>query len=347
MTVIEQRDPNAVYHKFTIAQLKELTPNYSWTDYFQHVGRSNMGDVNVGQPEFLKEVNKLLTEAPLADWKTYYRWHLLSHAANALPQKFVDENFNFNGRVLTGTKENLERWKRCVSGTDSRLGEALGKVYVENTFTPEAKKHAMEMVQNLIAVLRDDLSTLSWMSDATRKLAIVKLDAYTKKIGYPDRWLDYSSLDIDRKSFLGNAIRASQFEFKRDMNKIGQPVDRLEWGMSPPTVNAYYNPLLNEIVFPAGILQPPFYDPKADDAINYGGMGAVIGHEMTHGFDDEGSQFDAEGNLKDWWTADDKKNFESRALCVEKQFDSFVVKGDMHMKKGSRLSAKVLPISAV
>jgi putative endopeptidase len=204
-------------------------------------------------------------------------------------------------------------------------------VYVENTFTPEAKKHAMEMVQNLMSALRSDISTLSWMSDATRKQAIIKLDAFLKKIGYPDKWIDYSALSVDRSSYLNNNFKATEFEFNRQMNKIGKPVDRTDWGMTPPTVNAYYNPTLNEIVFPAGILQPPFYDPKADDAINYGGMGAVIGHEMTHGFDDQGSQFDADGNLKDWWTPEDKKNFDARADCVVKQFDSFVVDGKLHM----------------
>jgi putative endopeptidase len=254
----------------------------------------------------------------------------LHSAAAQLPEKFVDENFDFYGRTLTGTTEMRPRWRRCVDATDSQLGEALGQYYVQRNFPPEAKAKALVMVKGLIAALRDDLSTLDWMSPETRKQAIVKLDAMNLKIGYPDKWRDYSAYKVDRGPYVLNSSRGESFEFARDVAKIGKPVDRTEWDMSPPTVNAYYSSTMNEIVFPAGILQPPFFDPKADDAINYGGMGAVIGHEMTHGFDDQGSKFDAKGTLKDWWTPEDKKNFEQRGDCIAKQFDGFEVEPGVH-----------------
>lgn len=330
MTRVEQRDPNAIYHKMNSAQLKELAPNFSWEGYAQNIGLSSLGDVNVGQPEFFRALNGLLTTVSLDDWKTYLRWHLLNSMASALSQNFVDEDFRFNGTVLTGTKENLPRWKRCVATTDRELGEALGQVFVEKTFSPEAKERAREMVKNLEEALREDISTLDWMSEATKEQAQKKLAAFINKIGYPDKWRDYSRLQIARESYVENLSKSNEFEFARDLGKIGKPVDRTEWGMSPPTVNAYYNPLMNEIVFPAGILQPPFFDPNADDAINYGGMGAVIGHEISHGFDDEGRRFDAAGNLSEWWTSDDLKKFTARADCVIKQFDSYVVEGDIH-----------------
>jgi predicted metalloendopeptidase len=242
----------------------------------------------------------------------------------------VEEEFDFRGRILTGAKQILPRWKRCVQSTDRNLGEALGQLYVQKYFPPEAKARALEMVHNLIAALRDDLQTLPWMGPETRAQAAAKLEAFAVKIGYPDKWRDYSALKIDRAGYLQNFERAAEFELQRRLNKIGKPVDRTEWGMSPPTVNAYNNSSMNEIVFPAGIMQPPFYDPKADDAVNYGGMGAVIGHEITHGFDDQGSQFDAKGNLKNWWSPDDLKNFKERAQCVSDQFDAYVVDGDLH-----------------
>jgi len=331
-TAIQRRDPNSQYHMYSQAQLSDLTKNINWTEYFKDIHHPQTGSINVGQPDFFKNLDSYLTSIPLADWKAYLRWHLIDAAAGALPEKFEAEDFNFKGKVLSGTTEELPRWKRCVGTTDRRLGEALGKEYVENTFTPETKAHAKQMVENLIAALKEDLSTLSWMSDATRKNAIIKLEAFTKKIGYPDKWRDYSALNVDRGPFIDDILRSSQFDFNRNLSEIGKPVDKTQWGMTPPTVNAYYSPQRNEIVFPAGILQPPFYDPKADDAVNYGGMGAVIGHEMTHGFDDQGSQFDAEGNLKNWWTPEDKKNFDARAKCVETQFDSFVVNGNLHEK---------------
>ena len=330
LTRVERRDPEKTYHKMNRSELRGLTPKWSWEDYFQQIGYTNIDSVDVSAPKFFETVSQALQDTPLETWKTYLRWHLVNSSAPFLSDAFVDENFNFNGRVLQGTKELLPRWKRCVSATDRQLGEALGQIYAQKYFPPEAKARALEMVNHLIDALRDDLQTLPWMGPATRKQALVKLAAFTRKIGYPDKWRDYSAYAVDRGPYALNQMRGSQFEFKRDLDKIGKPVDRTEWGMTPPTVNAYYDPEMNEIVFPAGILQPPFFDPNADDASNYGAMGAVIGHEMTHGFDDEGRKFDAQGNLRDWWTPEDEKNFNARAACVEKQFDSYIVQDDIH-----------------
>ena len=336
MNRVDRRDPDKTYHKMSRDELKALTPNLSWDSYFTEVGHPGIATVDVAQPDFFKGLSADLGEVSLEDWKTYLRWHLIDAAAPALSQPFVDENFNFQGRVLQGTQEILPRWKRCVRATDHELGEALGQVYVEQYFPPEAKARALEMVDNLTAALREDLQTLPWMGEATRQQALTKLNAFTRKIGYPDKWRDYSAYHVDRGPYVLNLLRGAEFESKRDLNKIGKPVDRTEWGMTPPTVNAYYDPLLNEIVFPAGILQPPFFDPKADDASNYGAMGAVIGHEMTHGFDDQGRKFDAHGNLRDWWTAEDAKNYNARAECVEKQFDGYEV------QKGLRENGKLV-----
>jgi putative endopeptidase len=275
-------------------------------------------------------MNQELSSVPLDDWKVYLRWHLLHASAPGLPEKFVMENFDFYDRKLNGTKEIQPRWKRCVQSTDRNLGEALGAVYVDKYFSPAAKAHAKEMVNNLIAALREDMPTLSWMSPETKKMALAKLEAFTVKIGYPDKWRDYSKLKIDRESYADNVIRSFEFEYARQLAKIGKPLDRTEWVMTPPTVNAYYNSGMNEIVFPAGILQPPFYSPTADDAVNYGGMGAVIGHEISHGFDDQGSKFDGQGNLHEWWTPEDRKNFTERGDCVVNQFNSYEVEPGLH-----------------
>ena len=321
----QTRNPDNIYHKMTVAQLKELAPNFNWDSYLKNIGLPNVTDVNVGQPDFVKALNSQLVDTPLNDWKVYLRWHLLNASARALPKKFVDEDFDFNSRVLTGTKEQLPRWKRCVAATDNSLGEALGQVYVQKHFSSEGKARAKQMVENLISALREDLATLSWMDDTTRKRATAKLEAFNRKIGYPDQWRDYSALQVTRKSYLENLAAAQRFEANRQLGKIGKPVNRGEWGMTPPTVNAYYNPSMNEIVFPAGILQPPFYDPNADDAINYGGIGGVIGHEMSHGFDDSGAKFDAEGNLANWWSEADLKSFKERSQCVVDQFNGYEV----------------------
>jgi predicted metalloendopeptidase len=330
LTRVELRDPEKLYHRMTVAQLKDLGSTYDWPVYMQRLGVSQQAPVNVATPEFFKAMDQQLTAVQLSDWQTYLRWHLINNAASALSANFVDEDFNFKGKVLQGAKENLPRWKRCVAATDRALGEALGEVYVKKAFPPAAKARALDMVRHLEAALKSDITTLSWMGDATRKQAIVKLDAFMNKIGYPDKWRDYSSLSVDRESYIANRLRAGAFNERRDLNKIGRPVDRSEWGMTPPTVNAYYNPQNNEIVFPAGILQPPYFDPAADDAYNYGGMGSVIGHEMTHGFDDQGRQFDSSGNLTNWWTDVDLKSFNERAQCVIDQFNGFEVESGLH-----------------
>jgi putative endopeptidase len=330
LTRVQRRDPKALYHKHSPAQLKELTPELSWDSYFRAVGVPSQAEINVSQPVFFKEVNRQLTATSLEDWMVYLRWHVLHNRAAELPEVFVQENFNFYGKQLSGAKEIQPRWKRCVQSVNGNLGEALGEVYVNKYFPPAAKAQAREMVRNLMAALHDDLPTLSWMGPETKKASTEKLDAFMVKIGYTDKWRDYSHLPVDRGSYLANVARADEFETARELAKIGKPVDHTEWGMTPPTVNAYYSPTMNEIVFPAGILQPPFYDPKADDAVNYGGMGAVIGHEITHGFDDQGSQFDARGNLRNWWTPEDRKNFDERANCVQTQFDGYEVEPGLH-----------------
>ncbi|HTX16655.1 MAG TPA: M13 family metallopeptidase [Candidatus Baltobacteraceae bacterium] len=324
------RNPEANYNKLTLVQLADLTPHFSWADYFREVGAPEVSSANIAQTDFFKAVDAALVSVPLDQWKIYLRWQLIHDAAPALPKKFEDENFDFYGRQLTGAKELLPRWQRCVQAADGELGEALGQYYVQRYFPPEAKARALDLVHNLIEALREDLSTLDWMSGPTRQQALHKLDAMALKIGYPDKWRDYSAYHVKRVAYVENAMRGDEFDFARDVAKIGKPVDRTEWRMSPPTVNAYYNPLHNEIVFPAGILQPPFFDAKADDAVNYGSIGSIIGHEMTHGFDDQGAQFDANGNLKNWWTPDDLKNFHERGDCIVKEFDAFEVEPGLH-----------------
>ena len=331
MTRVARRDPDSTYHKMTLAELNKLTPNFSWNRYFTNIGLSKPAYAIVGMPNFLAEVNTMVTEVPLNDWKTYLRWHLVNGVAQFLSTPFVNENFEFRGKILTGAKELQPRWKRCLETVDGEIGEALGQLYVDKAFGGQAKARAKDLVENLRSVLRDRIKNLDWMSEVTKQQAMKKLDAFAVKIGYPDKWRDYSKLTISRDSYVQNIMRAEMFEFKRNLDQIGKPVDRTEWGMTPPTVNAYYNPTMNEIVFPAGILQPPFFDANADDAVNYGGIGAVIGHEMTHGFDDQGRKFDAEGNLKDWWTPEDGKKYTERASIVEKQFNGYQALDTMHV----------------
>ena len=322
---VARRDLSKQYNKMTLAEMKTVTPAFDWDAYLNALKAPKFTDVNMAHPAFFKGLNALLSSVSIDDWKTYLRWHLVHGAADALSSAFVNENFDFYGKTLNGTKELQPRWRRCVLATDATLGEALGEVYVKKAFPPEAKARMKELVNNLTAALRDDINTLEWMSEPTRKQAIAKLESFAVKIGYPDKWRDYSTLKVNRDSFADNMSRAGQFEIHRGLAKIGRPVDKTEWGMTPPTVNAYYNPLMAEIVFPAGILQPPYFDLNADDAVNYGAIGGVIGHEMSHGFDDQGRKFDLKGNLADWWTAEDAKNYLERATCVEQQFSSFKV----------------------
>jgi putative endopeptidase len=314
----------------SLAQVDSLAPNLAFSTFLRDVHAPTTSIIRVGQPAFLRTLDTMLTTVPLADWKAYLRFHAVSDASPWLSKRFSDEAFRMQ-QAMTGAKEQLPRWKRCLASTSRSLGEAVGQAYVARTFTPEAKARALAMVRNMEAVLRERLQTLEWMSDSTRRFALAKLDAFVNKIGYPDKWRDYSRLELRKQPFVANRAAVIDFESKRDFSKVGKPTDRTEWGMTPATVNASYNPLANDVTFPAAILQPPFFDPDADDAVNYGGMGAAIGHEMTHGFDDQGRQFDAQGNLKDWWTPSDSKAFDQRASLVQRQFDSYVVLDSLHV----------------
>jgi putative endopeptidase len=328
---VTRRDPNAVYHKMTEHELFSLCPFFDWPKYFAAAGSPPLDSLNVVAPNFFRQVETTLVKATLDDLKTYLRWHLVHSVAPLMPTAFVNENFEFYGKILTGAKELRPRWKRCVDYTDGDLGEALGQKYVDMTFGAEGKDRTLKMIGEIEKALKDDIGTLAWMTPATRQQALVKLAGIANKIGYPDKWRDYSSVVIARDDAAGNDRRASEFEVERQLLKIGKPVDHNEWGMTPPTVNAYYDAQMNDINFPAGILQPPFYGNKLDAAVNYGAIGAVEGHELTHGFDDEGRQFDAHGNLRDWWTADDAKAFEERADCFVKEYSSFIAVDDLHL----------------
>jgi predicted metalloendopeptidase len=322
---VARRDPLKQYNKMSPAEAQKLMPSFDLDAYFKAAGAPELTAVNVGQPDFFRGLEKTLTSVPATEWHTYLRWHLVRAASPSLSTPFVNENFDFYGRTLSGTKEMLPRWRRCVNAIDGTLGEALGEAYVKKVFPPESKARMQELVKNLIAALREDINTLEWMSEPTRQQAIAKLAAFATKIGYPDKWRDYSQLRIGRASYVENLRRTAQFERRRTLAKLSKPVDRAEWLMTPPTVNAYHYPVFAEIVFPAGILQPPLFNPEADDALNYGAIGGVIGHELTHGFDDQGRKFDLNGNLKDWWTETDGKAYDVRAKCVEDQFSSFEV----------------------
>ncbi len=330
-TRVELRDPQKNYNKMPLRQLEDLTPDWKWSDYFKQLDLIAPRDINVQQPDFFKAADDVFKSVPLEDWKAYLRWHLVNDAAGELSKDFVDEDFNFYQRTLRGTKEIKPRWKRVISSTDQAVGEALGKLYVAYNFPPEAKARALELVNNLKEALSDRIKTLEWMDEPTKQEALKKLAAMNVKIGYPDKWLDYSMLRVDRGPYVLNAMRAAELETNRELKKIGKPVDPTEWGMTPPTVNAYYNPNMNEIVFPAGILQPPFFYANADDAINYGGIGAVIGHEMTHGFDDQGRQYDAEGNLRDWWSPQSAAEFKKRSQAVVDQYNSYEPLPGLHI----------------
>ena len=322
-TRVQLRDPQKNYNKMTVNELQQLTPDWNWTDYFKNIGLLTPENVNVHQPEFFKTADEIFKSTPLEDWKAYLRWHLINDAAGELSKDFVDEDFNFDERIMRGAQQIKPRWKRVVTSENGAIGEALGKLYVAFNFPPEAKARALELVNNLKEALADRIKTLEWMDEPTKEQALKKLAAMQVKIGYPDKWLDYSLLKIDRGPYVLNGIRAAQFETTRELNKIGKPVDRTEWGMTAPTVNAYYQPNRNEIVFPAGILQPPFFYANADDAVNYGGIGAVIGHEMTHGFDDQGRQFDADGNLRDWWSPQSAAEFKKRSQAIVNQYSEY------------------------
>jgi putative endopeptidase len=345
---VEMRDPYATYHKMTFMEFEKTTPSINWDIYLEQTGISpKPKELIVSQPAFFTYFNKMVDSVSIADWKTYMRWHLINSTASDLSSNFDLEHFNFYGKVLSGVKKQQPRWKRILQATDGNLGEILGQEYVKVAFPPEAKAKALGMVKNLQAELRERITKLDWMSDETKSKAMDKLNKMMIKIGYPDKWKDYSKLEITRESYVMNEIRASQFSYHENMEKFGKPVDRTEWHMTPPTINAYYNPSLNEIVFPAGILQYPFFDANADDAVNYGGIGAVIGHEMTHGFDDEGRQYDAEGNLKDWWTPKDAENYESRTKIVVDQFNHYVALDTMHINGQLTLGENIADLGGI
>ncbi|MCX7116530.1 MAG: M13 family metallopeptidase [Legionellales bacterium] len=324
LSQIEQRDPHAIYHMMTLKELTLLTPNFSWPEYLKHLGHSNIQRFNMGMPRFFKTWNTLLQTESLESWKTYLRWHLLDNYAPFLSEPFVNQHFKMNA-ALTGAKKILPRWQRVVNTENQALGFAIGKMYVEKYVPPMAKQQVMDILNNIRKALRQDLETLSWMSKTTRLAALKKLDMMGERVGYPDKWRDYSTLMIDRGPYVLNVKRANQFLVKRDLDKVGKPVDKSEWAMSPQTVNAYYDPSMNNINIPAGIMQPPFFFFFSPAALNYGSIGFVIGHEITHGFDDEGAQFDGHGNLKNWWTAADLKKFKFATHCISTQFSSYKV----------------------
>jgi putative endopeptidase len=337
MDRVAMRDPKNRDNPMSVAELQQLAPAFDFGAYFPATGAPTFQRLNVTSRKFFQEGTAVADATPVADWKTYLRWHVVDAAAPYLGSAFVEEDFRFNRQYLQGAKELEPRWKRCVQATDRALGDDLGRLYVEKTFGADGKARMKKMIESLTAALRDDIESLPWMTPETKKKALAKLAAFrTDKVGYPDEWKDYSTVEVRRDDYFGNSRRAQVFEIKRTQARIDKPTDRTLWGMTPPTVNAYYNAANNEIVFPAGILQPPFFDRQADDALNFGGIGVVIGHEYTHGFDDQGSKFDAEGNLANWWTPEDRKAFDERTDCIAKEYEGFVsvkdpANGDVHL----------------
>jgi putative endopeptidase len=329
MTRVERRDPPRLYNKMTAAELQKLAPAFDWTIYFAKTGAGSLESLNVVAPNYFHVMSEVIEKENLADWQTYLRWHSAHEASNSLSSAFVKENFAFYGKTLRGQQQLPPRWKRCTNDVDGDLGEALGQVYIAKYFSPEAKQAALKIVKEIEAAMQSEIQALPWMGAATKEQALTKLHSIANKIGYPDQWRDYSTLQITRGDQIGNSERASWFEFRRWIDKIGKPVDRKEWGMTPPTVNAYYDPQKNDINFPAGILQPPLFSALSDAAPNYGDTGSTMGHELTHAFDDEGSQFDAQGNLRNWWTDADRKEFEQRAKCVVDQYSGYTIVDDI------------------
>ncbi|POY36248.1 peptidase M13 [Solitalea longa] len=332
MTRVERRDPNKNYHKLNMMELQKIAPMTTWKDILSDYTGQEVKEVIVRQTEFFKEFDRQLVATPVNEWKAYLKWTVIRTAAPYLHSKAVDEHFNFYGKILTGQKVMKPRADRVSMVIDNAMGEVLGRMYVSRYFKPLAKSRMLDLIKNLTTTYEERINRLDWMSDATKQKALTKLHAFIRKIGYPDVWKDYSTVHISRTSYFGNVLECNRYDFNYMVNKLGKPVNKAEWGMSAPTINAYYNPMVNEIVFPAGILQSPFFDFNADDAVNYGGIGCVIGHEMTHGFDDQGRQYDAEGNLNDWWTKDDATRFKELAYRVVEQYNSYtVLKGSMNV----------------
>lgn len=331
LDLVSRRDPNKVFHRYKTAELISLSPGIDWAKFFTGMGVAGLDSLNVAVPAFIRQIEDTMVRNSLADLKTYLTWRLLHDSAPMLPAAFVNENFAFFGKTLSGSKELRARWKRCVSHVDAQLGDAVGEKYVDLTFGAEGKERTLKMVKAIEQAMERDIKSLEWMSGSTKDQALTKLHTIVNKIGYPDKWKDYSAATIERGDALANYFRLSEWEVNHEIAKIGKPVDKNQWMMSPPTVNAYYNPQMNDINFPAGILQRPFYSNDADEATNFGAIGAVIGHELTHGFDDQGRQFDAAGNLRDWWTAEDGKKFEQRADCLVKEYGGFTAIGDVKL----------------
>ena len=338
MDNVKRRDPKNINNKMTLAQVQALTPAIDWNVYLKAVNAPASDHYIVTSPDFFGAENKLLEQHPLDQWKTYMRWQVIHRAAPVMTKALVDENFDFFAHTLAGQEQQLPRWRRCVRNADGALGEALGQAYVDRAFPPESKARTLAMVHDIEHAMQNDIETVSWMTPATKEQAIIKLKGIEDKIGYPTHWRDYSSVKITRDNYLGNMEDASVFEFERWVQKIGKPVDRSEWTMTPPTINAYYDPQLNTINFPAGILQPPYFDPSKDDAVNFGAIGMVIGHELTHGFDDQGRKFDAQGNLRDWWTAEDAKEYDQRGKCISDEYTQDVPEAGPGVKQNGLLT---------
>jgi predicted metalloendopeptidase len=329
-TAVELRDPEQNYHKLTLAEFQKLTPHFSWNHYLD-TARVSIDSLDAGQPEYFQALDGLITRTPLETWKLYLRYHVLSDSSVYLAKQYDDEFFSFYGKALSGAQEHHERWKRVLNTVSISIDQLVGQLYVRDNFSADSKKRMLALIANLRATLRDRLEHVTWMDDETRRAALAKLDKLGVKVGYPDKWINYDSLQITRDSYIENVFRANAFNVRRDLAKIGHPVDRLEWDMSPQTVNAYYSQNMNEIVFPAAILSPPIFDPKASDAENYGAIGAVIGHEMTHGFDDNGRQYDGDGNLRNWWTRASAEKFKQRSAAIVKQFNGYEVLNGLHL----------------
>jgi len=346
-TRIEQRDPVKNYNKMSLAGLIETAPDFNWSLFFKTLGLEDPGDINVGQVKFFKGVSDLMNETDMETWKAYLTWNLLDASANYLSDDFVKQNFEFYGKTLSGQQEMQPRWKRVLEVVSNGLGEALGQLYVEEYFPASSKERMVTLVNNLRAAFGDRIKQLDWMTGETKEKALEKLASITVKIGYPDKWRDYSKLEIIPGNYFSNVIAAREFSFNRNLNKIGKPVDKTEWGMTPQTVNAYYNPSNNEIVFPAAILQPPFFNPDADDAVNYGAIGVVIGHEMTHGFDDQGRQYDKDGNLNDWWTEEDAKRFKAKTDKLVALYDNYVVLDSLHVNGSLTLGENIADLGGL
>ena len=347
MTRVARREPKNLYHRMSVQELQALSPSFAWSKYLAAMGVGNIKTLNVAVPEFVKTVDSVIAAEDVSAWQAYLRWHLVHAQARWLSSVFVDEDFNFYSKTLMGTQQLQPRWKRCVRFTDRALGEALGQAYVNVAFSQESKRRTLKMVQGIEHEMESDIKQLTWMSDPTKQQALEKLHSMVNKIGYPDKWRDYSALKIVRGDALGNGERANAFEFRRQLGKIGKPVDRGEWLITAATVNAYYNPQTNDINFPAAVLQPPAFDMKMDDAPNYGNTGGTIGHELTHGFDDQGRQYDAKGNLRDWWQPADSKAFEERAQCIVDQYAQYTVVDNVKINSKLTLGEDVADIGGL